>query len=467
MEPKVFKPQAGPQEQFLSTSADICIYGGAAGGGKSWALLLEPLRHINNPKFSSVTFRRYSEEITMEGGLWSTASEMYPLLGGKPLTSPTHKYTFPSGAVLAFRHFDQEKKKYKFQGAQIPLIQFDELTHFSESMFWYMLSRNRSTCGVKPYIRATTNPDPDSWILPLISWWIDQETGYPIKERGGVVRWFIRQSGELIWADTKEELEETYPGALPKSFTFIPSSVHDNQILLKENPEYLANLDALLDYEQKRLKGGNWFARPTAGEVFKRSYFEVVEADEVPPMVSEVRFWDRAATTPNESNKDPDWTAGVRMGKGADDTYYLYHSERLRGESYDVQKTINTTASQDGRMVTIGLWQDPGSAGKYEVRDYIRQLDGYIVESFPQTKNKLTYWKPLASQAKAGRVKLVRGTWNEAFLREAEGVTDGTQHGHDDQIDAAAGAYMYLSDSAMTPVHIPDISKHTLGALKL
>lgn len=403
----------------------------------------------------------------MEGGLWDTAGEIYPLLGGKPLTSPTHKYTFPSGAVLSFRHFDQEKKKYKFQGAQIPLIQFDELTHFSESMFWYMLSRNRSTCGVKPYIRATTNPDPDSWILPLISWWIDQDTGYPIKERGGVVRWFIRQSGELLWGDTKEELETIYPGALPKSFTFIPSSVNDNRILLEQNPEYLANLDALLDYEQKRLKGGNWFARPSAGEVFKRSYFKVIDPDEIPNMVNEVRFWDRAATKPNENNKDPDWTAGVRMGKGIDGNYYLKHVERLREEPYDVQKTIKTTASHDGRTNVIGIWQDPGSAGKYEVRDYARLLDGYIVESFPQTKKKLTYWKPFASQAKAGRVYVVRGSWNEAFFREAESVTDGTQKGHDDQIDAAAGAYMYLSDSAMTPVHIPEIDKFTLGALKL
>ena len=69
-EPLIIRPQPGPQEAFFSTPADICLYGGSAGGGKSWSLLAEPLRHIHNPKFSAVIFRRYADEITMEGGLW-------------------------------------------------------------------------------------------------------------------------------------------------------------------------------------------------------------------------------------------------------------------------------------------------------------------------------------------------------------------------------------------------------------
>ena len=463
----IIKPQPGPQEMFFSTSADIAFYGGAAGGGKSWSLLVEPLRHIHNPKFSAVIFRRYADEITMEGGLWDNAQDIYPHFGPTSVVSPIHQYRFPSGSVVSFRNFDQEKKKHKFQGSQIPLIEFDELTHFSESMFWYMVSRNRSMCGIRPYMRGSTNPDPDSWVLPFIGWWIDQQTGFPIKERSGVIRWFIRQSGEVIWADSKEDLERRYPGCFPKSFTYIASSIYDNQILLDADPGYLANLNALLDYEQKRLLGGNWFARPSAGEIFKRQYFEIIDHSDVPPAMAEVRFWDRAATNPSEANPDPDWTAGVKIRQGKDGVLYIMHCEHFRGEPFDVQRSIKNYASQDSKLTTVGLWQDPGSAGKYEVKDYVRYLAGYDVQYYPQSKNKLAYWKPLAAQAKAGNVKLVRGDWNESFLRELEGVTDGTQPGHDDQADAAAGAFLLLTDGAPTPVHVPDIDKATLGRLRI
>jgi hypothetical protein len=74
---------------------------------------------------------------------------------------------------------------YDWQGAQIPLICFDELTHFRAHQFFYMVSRNRSTCGVRPYIRATCNPDADSWVANFLAWWIDPETGFPIPERAG------------------------------------------------------------------------------------------------------------------------------------------------------------------------------------------------------------------------------------------------------------------------------------------
>ena len=85
-----------------------------------------------------------------------------------------------------------ETTVYGWQGAQITLICFDELTHFSAHQFFYMVSRNRSTCGVRPYIRATCNPDADSWVADFLTWWIDPESGLPIPERAGVLRYFVR-----------------------------------------------------------------------------------------------------------------------------------------------------------------------------------------------------------------------------------------------------------------------------------
>ena len=128
----IIQPQPGPQEMFLSSPADIAIYGGAAGGGKSYALLLEALRHTNNKNFGAVIFRKNANQIMSEGGLWDTASEIYPYAGGKPSRNPRPTWKFPSGAKISFAHLEYEKDKLGWQGSQIPLIGFDELTHFTE-----------------------------------------------------------------------------------------------------------------------------------------------------------------------------------------------------------------------------------------------------------------------------------------------------------------------------------------------
>ena len=142
------RPQAGAQERFLSSSADIAIYGEAAGGGKSFALLMEPLRHIGNEHFGGVIFRRTSPQITNEGALWDEAGKLYPLVGGDARVGSL-EYKFPSGSSVSFRHLQYEATKHDWQGAQVAFIGFDELTHFTKLQFFYMLSRNRSTCCVR------------------------------------------------------------------------------------------------------------------------------------------------------------------------------------------------------------------------------------------------------------------------------------------------------------------------------
>lgn len=272
MDLKPIRPQEGFQTRFLSSSADIVFGGSGAGVGKTFALLIEPIRHIIPVKgFGAVIFRRTTPQITNEGGLWDTSVTLYNTIAKQKESS--REWIFNNGNKLKFSHLEYDKDAYSWQGSQIPFIGFDELTHFTKKQFFYLLSRNRSVCGIKPYVRATLNPDPDSWVAEFIEWYIDQYTGYPIKERIGKIRYFMVSVGETVWGDTKDEVYEKMKPVIDtliesnpeskmedyiKSFTFITGSIYENKELMKANPEYLANLLAQSEEEQLRLLYGNW-----------------------------------------------------------------------------------------------------------------------------------------------------------------------------------------------------------------
>lgn len=264
------RPQEGYQMKALSSSADIVIGGGAAGAGKTFSLLLDPLRYVNNKNFGAVIFRRLTTQIRAEGGLWDESKKLYPLAGATS-NSTELQWKFPSGSKIKFSHLEHEKNVTSWQGSQIPFIGFDELTHFSKQTFFYLLSRNRSNCGVKPCVRATCNPDPDSWVFDLIKWWIGED-GFAIPERQGVVRYFVKDGDAMIWGDSVDEcIEKASYFINPlveasgidakhfvKSITFIGGSVYENKKLLGVNPEYLANLAAQDEQSKLQLLDGNW-----------------------------------------------------------------------------------------------------------------------------------------------------------------------------------------------------------------
>jgi predicted phage terminase large subunit-like protein len=443
------RPQPGPQEAFLSTPADIAIYGGAAFGGKSFALLLESIRHTENPKFGAVIFRRTTKMIRAEGGLWDTAEEIFPRLEAVSNLSNL-AWTFPSGAKVTFAHLEHEKNKLDWQGAQVAMIGFDELTHFTASQFWYLLSRNRSGSGVAGYIRATTNPDPDSWVAELIAWWIDPETGYAIPERSGVVRWFVRYRNELIWADSPEELKEQFPNLDPKSLTFIASSFRDNKIGMEKDPAYMASLDALPEVDRERLKFGNWKIKPAAGDFFKEEWFEIVERipDHMPLVW--VRYWDRAATAPSTSNPDPDYTAGILVGKDrAKGIYYVADLVHERKDAGEVLHLVKGTAQVDGVGKPIALEHDPAQAGKAEMAMYTRELAGFDVRPIPKTQSKEAVWRVASAQARGGNIKVLRAPWNKPFFNELVNLPKGK---HDDIADSLGGAVGFLElDNTQPP----------------
>lgn len=435
-------PQKGPQRDFLSCSADIAIYGGAAGSGKTFAVLLEPIYHLHVKGFGAVIFRRTSTMVRKQGGLWDTSMGIFanPRLGGVPKES-TLEWDFPSTASIQFGHLQYESDVLSWQGAQIALIIFDELTHFTRAQFFYMLSRNRSSCGIKPYIRATTNPDSESWVRELIDWWIDKDSGLAIPERSGVIRYFIHVNDQLIWGECKAALHDKYPGCFPKSFTFVSASIYDNKKLLEVDPGYLANLHALPRVERERLLMGNWNVKPSSGLYFQKGYFEQLDA--VPAKTEKIRYWDRAATKKTETN-NPDFTVGLKIEKDIHGIIYVTDMIRIQDSPLGVQTVVKNTAIRDGIGVRIGIEEDPGQAGVSEADHLTRQLQGFIVKKNRVTKDKITRASPVSAQSEAGNIKVLKAKWNEDFFKELENFPDGA---HDDIVDALSGAFLMINSN--------------------
>jgi phage terminase large subunit-like protein len=446
------KPQSGPQSRFLQTKADIAIYGGAAGSGKSYALLMECLRHIGRKGFGAVVFRRTHKQISDEGGLWDTSVELYPKAGGQPYGKT--QWVFPAKTKITFSHLQHEKNKTDWDGSQIALICFDELIHFSASMFWYLFSRNRTTCGIRPYIRCTCNPDSESWVADLIAWWIDQETGYPIPARSGKLRWFIRIDNETKWADSEEELKAKHPGCRPLSLTFISATLADNKILEAKDPEYRAKLMSLPHVERERLLGGNWKVRPAAGLKFPRDKWRRIPA--IPAgIVKWVRFWDKAYTEGGDGSK----TAGVKMGQLSDESakslgfkWVIAHGVSDRWGDSEREHWMRFHAEEDQRQhgyVTIGIEME-GGAGKQAAYATIGNLAGFEVYAERATTAKHRRWTPLATQQQIRNVAIVcDDSWEWAdFINELDALAGDPELDKKklmDYADAASGAFKFLA----------------------
>lgn len=176
---------------------------------------------------------------------------------------------------------------------------------------------------------------------------------------------------------------------------------------------------------------------PREGGLFKRAWFPVVDA--VPATHRRVRRWDFAGTEQIGSG-DPDWTVGLRMCESGG-VFYIEDVQRDRVSPAGVERMLVATAQQDGQGIPVRIPQDPGAAGKSNAAHQIRLLAGWDVRAEPETGSKEVRAGPLSAQAEAGNVRLVRGAWNEAFLDEVTVFPNGA---HDDQVDAASGAFASL-----------------------
>ena len=502
-------PQEGMQKTIFNSECDFILAGSGAGTGKTLAMLLKHTKFIHNKDYRGTIFRRTLAMASKPGSLVDESRRIYPLFGGT-FNQTSKRWTFPSGATIDFPHLQYENTKDDYMGAQIAGLCFDELTHFLSSQFWFMFSRNRSISGVKPFVIATCNPDPISWVKELVEYYLDANSEYPDPQKIGVIRYFYRQDDDLEWDLDYDSLFKKYVeqrtikdgtfkseslgkfairlgkdwvkansiNALIKkikadeylkrnipitSFTFLPGSIYENEALLDANPEYLARLNNLHPVEKERLLKGNWKISYEAGTIFDRAWFDIIEQDELPDLEQSViiRFWDFAATGKEQATKRSSYTAGCKMAKISDDLYIILDLITTQIKGGEIENLVQHTADLDGTQVFVRAEKEGGSSGKIleeQFEDNLREK-GIDYEAVSPQGSKLQRALPLATASHKRKIKLLRGSWNDDFLNAVtkfDGVT--TQPLISDAIDATDGAYNELRLIEVAPP-LPDFSE--------
>lgn len=389
------------QAKFLALPTDEALYGGAAGGGKSVALLMGALQFATLPNYAALIVRRTFADLQQPGALIDISKQW--LHGKAEWNENKMRWTFASGSSLTFGYLDNVNDKYRYQGSEFQFIGFDELTQIpDENWFTYLASRLRRKEGstIPTRLRGASNPGGfgHDWVYD---------------------RYFVRQAGP-----------------------YIPAKLEDNPHLDREQyEEQLAKLDSVT---RAQLRHGDWHVKPD-GNVFKRKWFKTV--DKLPRDFDEViRFWDLAATEQSATSKDPDWCVGAKVGRIAS-MYFVLDVVRFRESAQQVEKRIQQTARRDGFDVAIRMEKEPGSSGKIVISNFARLLDGHDFRGIASTGDKVTRSQGLAAAAERGDVMLYQSDWNREALDE---IVSFPNSNHDDQVDAIVGAYNALARSERT-----------------
>mgnify|MGYP001010736393 CR=1 FL=1 len=439
----LWRPNPGPQTRFLASRANETLYGGAAGGGKSAALIACPLRWVHRPTYRGLYLRR---EATYLGDAVDKSRRLFPSLGGALVQSPRIEWRFPSGATLWMGHCQTDADIANYDSFEFSEILFDELTHFTEKQYRGIRGRLRSTDPVLPcWSRAATNPGGvgHEWVKARFGAWLDPK--HPRPAAPGEVRWYL--GDREVPAGTRDAL----------SRAFIPARLSDNPFI---GDAYRAQLQDLDPVRRAQLLEGDWEAAYGEGKLFHRDWWAILDA--LPSDVeATVRAWDLGATT------DGDPSRGVLMHRrplGITPRWVVSDVVTVLGPPHEVDAAIKRTAILDGTGVPIVLPQDPGQAGIDQVRRYGRELEGWTVIPRRPTADKVTRAGPWSSQVGARNAGLVRGPWTAAFVAEHHAFPDGP---HDDQVDAASDGFAVLtaSDSPPAPPPPPPPPEDDLRAL--
>lgn len=462
-----------PQERALESSADIVIYGGAAGGGKSYALLLAAMRGHDDPAHRGVIFRRTHKQLDAGGGLIDEARAIYGKLGGEYHESK-HRWSFPEGARISFSHLQHEKDIKDWDGPQLSFVGFDQLEQFTQKQFIHLVGRLRRPESLyEPQLFATCNPAAKShWLYEFVEWWLDED-GFPDDAKTGRVRYFFREDDAFVWVSADARDDEGLP---PTSVAFIPAKVEDNPAITQKDPRYIQRLNSYGRVERQQKRFGQWGVSQSEG-MFADHRIQIVTPESVPDKMPIVRYWDMAdndgrgaATASAKIGKTEEWrwccqNVGDDEGRGEgaclaefpdgealDECPDCGHSEITREKKpvfwvLDVtewwvegdakEKRMERTAAADGTRIDQGIEQEPGSAGKRIAAIYADKLfGGHTVHIDNPTGSKTHRAKVLESPSERGRMRFVQGAWNERAMQALEDFPNADEK---DIVDCLSG----------------------------
>lgn len=400
---------------LLMNSTKEVLYGGAAGGGKSWAQLAAALQFIDVPNYSALLVRRTFADLAQPGALIDKAKEWlmpFTKSGEVRWSEKEKRFYFPNNASLSFGYLESANDKYTFQGAEYQYIGVDECTQIDPDGYRYLFSRLRKVKDMEVPLRfrATTNP-------------------------GGMY-------GEYYY--NRFMVEGPDNGRV-----FISAGIDDNPYLDAE--QYKEALAELSPIEREQLLNGNWQIKAN-GDMLDRKWFEIVSASEIPSQAKRVRYWDFASTDPkkrraSKNSREPDYTVGLKMAY-YQGIYWIEDIVRVQRKPMEVEQIVRETALVDGYSTAIRLEQEPGSSGMVTVDHYARNvLPGYDFLGVQSTGSKVERARPASAAAQSGRVFIADNCRNIlAFFDEVDLFPYGA---HDDMVDGFSGAFNYFRTTTL------------------
>lgn len=438
------------QQWFLCMSEyEEVLFGGAAGGGKSDALLMAALQYVDVPGYSALLLRRTWPDLSLPGAImdranqWLRGTDAVAKDGGR-------QWVFPSGAKLTFGYLQHDQDKYRYQSAEFQFIGFDELTQFQQTTYEYMFSRLRRPQIACANCRRPVKKYDGRWKHTNSRW---KSCDSPWPDYKVLMQYPETPDGKSIFNIPLRMRSATNPGGIghvwvrerfidPRTrknpYAFVPSLLEDNPALDQES--YQRNLQHLNVIDRQRLLEGNWDVSEE-GNMFARHWFNTV--DDTPLDAKAIRYWDLAATKPAKG-KDPDYTVGALLKLSDDGRWWIDDIVRGQFSPLETERLILQTAIQDGRYVPVRIEQEPGSSGVSVIDHYRRNvLVGFDFDGDRPTGPKELRAKPLSAAAEAGNVNMKIAGWNRDWLDESSLFPNGA---HDDQVDAVSGAMTLLAN---------------------